>query len=182
MTQTVASRNTPSNVSQMRLPESDAGNSNVRRYQPMLFCGKPGPTGFEAMAAIGVLVERQFNRQSCGQVEDAPGVVVELFPPPGPWLSPAFGEIQCVRPVVAEMEFPVRIKREMLRAVNLLQRRKRLKSRWPECGGQKLVDEPGGIHGGEDWERDAEGNAKPVQSVSFITLDAGPGRVAGRGL
>ena len=40
------SRKTPSNSIAMRRPASDAGMSNVRRYQPMLVSGNARPSGF----------------------------------------------------------------------------------------------------------------------------------------
>src|ERR1019366_9411877 len=66
LTHTVASRNTPSNVSQMRLPSSSFGNSNVRRYQAKLFVGYFTPKVLNPWLPSAAQSNGNSTAQSCG--------------------------------------------------------------------------------------------------------------------
>src|SRR5664279_4791607 len=68
LTHTVASRNTPSNVSQMRLPSSCLDNSNVRRYQAMLFVGYFTPSVLKPWLPSAAQSNGSSTAQSCGRL------------------------------------------------------------------------------------------------------------------
>jgi hypothetical protein len=67
LTITVQSRYTPSNSSQSLLPASDAGRSKVRRYHPVLFCGKPSPMALNPWEPSAVRSNGSSIAQSCGR-------------------------------------------------------------------------------------------------------------------
>ena len=75
--------------------------------------GKPGPDRLETVAHVPRRVERQLDRPVVRQVDRAPGGIIEIGAR-RPLIDAGFVEIKRVRPVVAEVKFPVGIERKML--------------------------------------------------------------------
>ena len=78
----------------------------------MLFCGKPGPTGLKPWLVSAFLSNGSSIAQSCGRLTVRQEIVIEFFRA-GPPLDTGLVEPQRVRPVIAEMEFPILVERKM---------------------------------------------------------------------
>ena len=90
----------------LRQVEGPAIPANARR-------GKSGADRLEAVTHIRRRVEGQLDRPVVRQVDRAPCGIIEILAR-RPFIDAGFVEIKRVRPVVAEVKFPVCIERKML--------------------------------------------------------------------
>ena len=78
----------------------------------MLFVGYFGPSVLKPWLPSAVQSNGSSTAQSCGRLTARQKVSVN-FSDAGPEPVPEFSKLQRIRPVVAEMEFPVRVERKM---------------------------------------------------------------------
>ena len=86
------------------------------------------------MTAVSGGVERQLNRPIVRQIDDAPIGVGEPLRG-GAGTGPGIFQMQRIRPVIAEVEFPVRVEQEVFAR---------------RTSGRELRDQQRGAHAGEE--------------------------------